>query len=380
MDHKDVQGPIPLYITIYQKYLTREEQERINQQFRGDTWRHNSQVLWSGIPRSKAQHWADEREMQTLSTAMGDLMVPEHQSCLRSKQQWSNYIKGASAIFAHYISEGEKVIVLTPPPPDKFHPSGLTNYQLIEEPILKGELGGHGLFRIDMVHPTVKGAENFKYQVWPVDQTDTWIAKFGLPVRTPHWRQVKGFTFPQVHSVEEDVINHPSPSPYTNIRGSAQVVAQTTYDDQLMNLEHVKTRNQSKTKAKGVTEGSTTTPKKGMKPKGKVVVTTQQPTLAKAKTVRQVKKMVAEPGNIANVKNTSASKKPPGTRKPPTAQKPKAQKLHKVQKPSEAHKPSKERKPPKPFKPSKLFKPPRPSKPAKPSKPPKGQNQSKARK
>lgn len=130
-------------------------------------------------------------------------MVPENPSCLRSKKslpQWSNYIKGASAVFAHHISEGEKVIVLTPPPPNKFHPSGLTNYQLIEEPILKGELGDHGLFRIYMVHPTVKGAENFKYQVWPVDQTDTWIAKFGLPKTTPHWRQVKGSTFPQLHS------------------------------------------------------------------------------------------------------------------------------------------------------------------------------------
>lgn len=134
---------------------------------------------------------------------MGNLMVPENPSCLRSKKslpQWSNYIKGASAVFAHHISEGEKVIVLTPPPPNKFHPSGLTNYQLIEEPILKGELGDHGLFRIYMVHPTVKGAENFKYQVWPVDQTDTWIAKFGLPKTTPHWRQVKGSTFPQLHS------------------------------------------------------------------------------------------------------------------------------------------------------------------------------------
>lgn len=106
-------------------------------------------------------------------------------------------MKGASAVFAHHISAAEKVIVLTPPPPYKFHPSSLTNYQFIKEPILKRELGVHGLFRINMVHLTVEGAENLKYQVWPVDQTQSWIAKSGLPVRTQHWGQVKRFTFPQ---------------------------------------------------------------------------------------------------------------------------------------------------------------------------------------
>ncbi|KFZ25080.1 hypothetical protein V502_00436 [Pseudogymnoascus sp. VKM F-4520 (FW-2644)] len=35
-----------------------------------------SQHLWSGMPRETAQRWADEREMQTLTTAMGYLMVP----------------------------------------------------------------------------------------------------------------------------------------------------------------------------------------------------------------------------------------------------------------------------------------------------------------
>ncbi|KFY29936.1 hypothetical protein V494_08359 [Pseudogymnoascus sp. VKM F-4513 (FW-928)] len=390
MDHKVVQGPLPLYITMYRQYLTREEEEKISQQFRGDIWHHNSQVLWSGVPRSDAQHWADERELQTLSTAMGSLMVPEHPSCLRSKktpQQWSSYMKGASAVFAHHISEGKKVIVLTPPPPYKFHPSGLTNYQLIEEPILKGELGVHGLFRIDMVHLTVKGAENFKYQVWPVDQTHTWIAKFGLPMRTQHWRQVKGFTFPQSHSVDEDVINHAPPSLYSNVRGSAQVVAQTNHDNQRMDVAQVETRNQLKTEAKRATKGGITTHNKGTGPKRKIV-TTQKPKLAKVKNVRQVEMMVAKPENTANVR-TSTSKKGSGIRKPPTVQNPKAQKPPKVQKPSEAHKPSKPRKPPKPFKPQNMSKPQKPSKlpkpskghkPSKPQKPSKGQKQSKTRK
>ncbi|OJJ29603.1 hypothetical protein ASPWEDRAFT_81537, partial [Aspergillus wentii DTO 134E9] len=68
-------------------------------------------------------------------------------------------IKGASALFAWHICEGEEVTVLTPPPPCRFHPSGFTSYQVIEEPILKG------------AHPDVKGAEDFRYQIWPVDKT-----------------------------------------------------------------------------------------------------------------------------------------------------------------------------------------------------------------
>jgi hypothetical protein len=89
------------------------------------------------------------------------------------------YVKGASAIFAWYISRGERVTVLLPPPPERFHPSGQTNYQEIEEPIVKGILGTSAVSRIEMVHPTVKGAENIYYQIWPVDNTITWTARFG---------------------------------------------------------------------------------------------------------------------------------------------------------------------------------------------------------
>jgi hypothetical protein len=64
-----------------------------------------------------------------------------------------------------YISRGEKVTVISPPPPERFHPSGQTNYQAIEEPIVKGMLGTSAISRIKMVHLTVKGAENFYYQI-----------------------------------------------------------------------------------------------------------------------------------------------------------------------------------------------------------------------
>jgi len=154
--------------------------------------------MWSGILREEAQRWADEHKMQTLTTAMGPLMNPRHPLCLRSRkspQEWSKYVKGASALFAWHISRGDRVIVLSPPPPDRFHPSGLTNYQAIEEPILKGSLGGSGILRIEMVHPTVEGAENFSYQIWPVDESHAWVAKFGaLAPKERYWRRVRGFT------------------------------------------------------------------------------------------------------------------------------------------------------------------------------------------
>jgi len=142
--------------------------------------------MWSGVPRKLAQRWADERQMQTLTTAIGPLMLPEDPLCLKrkiSRKKWSKFVKGASAIFA---------TILLPPPPHRFHPSGLTNYQAIEEPILKGELGANTALRIEIVHPLVKGAENFCYQMRPVDESHIWVAKFGmLPLRKQCWRSVK---------------------------------------------------------------------------------------------------------------------------------------------------------------------------------------------
>ena len=182
-------------MALVPQYLRADEEAQIHRQFQGDTWRCNNQVLWSGILRHEAQRWADEHEMQTLTTAMGPLMDPEHPLCLqnqKSNNAWSKYLKGASAIFAWYISRGESVTVLSPPPPKRFHPSGQTSYQAIEEPIVKGMLGTNAISRIEMVHRTVKGAENTHYQIWPVDNTTTWTENFGdLDVPKRRWRMVK---------------------------------------------------------------------------------------------------------------------------------------------------------------------------------------------
>jgi hypothetical protein len=92
--------------------------------------------MWSGILHEYAQDWADKHNMATLTTAIGPLTTLEHPLCLKRQKSsggWSKYIKGASAVFAWHILRGERVIVLSPPPPERFHPSGQTNYQAIEE-------------------------------------------------------------------------------------------------------------------------------------------------------------------------------------------------------------------------------------------------------
>ena len=173
------------------KFLTREEASQICRQFQS-SWRMNNQVLWSGMLREYAQKWADKHDMATLTTAMGPLMQQMSPFCLKSRKsdtQWARYIKGASAIFAWYISGGEQVIMLSPPPPIRFHPSGLTNFQTIEEPILK--CSTHN-FRIMLVHPAVAEASEFCYELWPNDNVSDWLARYALSAMVKHsWRQVK---------------------------------------------------------------------------------------------------------------------------------------------------------------------------------------------
>lgn len=166
---------------------------QIFEQFQSNNWVRNGQVLWSGVPRVRAQKWADTHHLQTLTTAMGPLMDERNSDCPKSKKslpQWSNYIHGASAIFAWHIARGDEVTVLSPPPPDRFHPSGLSNYQAIEEPIIQGLLGQCAVQHIIMVHPTVTESEAFVYEMWPKDESPTWIKRFGLRSFGRKWREI----------------------------------------------------------------------------------------------------------------------------------------------------------------------------------------------
>ena len=188
-----LEAPYPLK-DLLSVFLSPEEQEQIHEQFT-HACHPNSQVMWSGVARAEAQKWADERGLQTLTTAMGPLMDECNPLCLKSKKnqkRWSLYMKGASVLFAFHASRGSKVTVLLPPPPNTRNPCGLSNYQLVEEPVLQGLIGGPSVECINIVHPTVAGAENFSYQSWPIDMTAQWIEGFPNPVAPPpQWRLVK---------------------------------------------------------------------------------------------------------------------------------------------------------------------------------------------
>lgn len=173
------------------RFMSEQEAIQILEHFQSN-WIPNGQVLWSGVSRDEAQEWADHHGLQTLTTAMGPLMDEDHPECLKLKMsphQWSRYIHGASAIFAWCIAQGEKATLLTPPPPERFHPSGLSYYQVIEEPIVKGLFGERAVHKIMICHPMVKESEEFVYELWPSDRRDDWRKRFGSAPFEMKWRQ-----------------------------------------------------------------------------------------------------------------------------------------------------------------------------------------------
>ncbi|KAK2063275.1 hypothetical protein LY76DRAFT_491313, partial [Colletotrichum caudatum] len=183
-----------LLCTVWPQYLSLREACDIIEQFDGEGWLKDRQVLWSGTNSTEVHKIANENGMQTLRVAMGPLMDSDNPSCLKSQKSssaWSKYIKGASLIFAWRISQGEVATIITPPPPDCFHPSEMTNLQDIELPVIQGCLGNRPVRRIFLWHPTVKGAESFRYQIWPADHTSSWYEKFEPMAQRKHpWRTI----------------------------------------------------------------------------------------------------------------------------------------------------------------------------------------------
>lgn len=181
-------------VEILRQYLSLQEAVQILEQFQSDNWLPNGQVLWSGMLREQAQQWADRHRLQTLTTAMGPLMDVKHPNCLKlrkNSEQWSKYVHGASAIFAWRIAKGEEVTLLSPPPPERFHPSGLSYYQVIEEPIIRGLFGQNAVHKINIVHPLIKESDEFFYELWPNDRSNKWVERFGLRACKMKWRQVR---------------------------------------------------------------------------------------------------------------------------------------------------------------------------------------------
>ncbi|KAH7131724.1 hypothetical protein B0J13DRAFT_508831 [Dactylonectria estremocensis] len=196
--------PSPSIQALVYLWLTVQEAEDIYWQFQKSCIR-NRQVLWSGMERKKAQKWADKRNFQTLTTALGPLLDPSHPDCPHHPKPsvgWKKYIHGASVIFAWYISQGDLVTVLSQPPPQRFHPSGRTYYQMVEEPIVKGKMDNKPVEKIVVVHPTVGGkAEEFKYEMWPHDEFSLWTKNFGIQEIVIYWRKVKGEKKQQITKV-----------------------------------------------------------------------------------------------------------------------------------------------------------------------------------
>ncbi|EQB56700.1 hypothetical protein CGLO_03277 [Colletotrichum gloeosporioides Cg-14] len=185
----DATGYERLIAQICPRFLTTDEADEIREEF-DRAWIEDKQVFWSGADKCKTSNWAALNGFQTLTSAMGPLMEQGNERCKRktSSKSWSLYMRGASALFAWRVSQGRLTTVLTPPPPHRFHPSGLTNYQDVEEPILKGVLGS-SVERIMMAHPEVADAESFVYEAWPSDRYATWVASFGeFPDKV--WRAV----------------------------------------------------------------------------------------------------------------------------------------------------------------------------------------------
>ncbi|KAK1990923.1 hypothetical protein LX36DRAFT_545347, partial [Colletotrichum falcatum] len=198
-----------LLCTVWPQYLSLQEACDIIKQFDGESWLKDQQVLWSGTNPDEVHRRANKCGMQTLRVAMGPLMDSSNPSCLKSQKSpnaWSKYIKGASLIFAWRISQGEVATIMTPPPPDCFHPSEMTNLQDIELPVLRGCLGNRPVGRIFLWHPTVKGAESFRYQIWPVDHTCSWYDKFEpLANRKSTWRMISKYRVSTKWAVKANV-------------------------------------------------------------------------------------------------------------------------------------------------------------------------------
>jgi hypothetical protein len=174
-------------------WLTEEEASDILLQFR-KVCIPNHQLLWSGMLRATAQQWADTHGFQTLTTSLGPLLRsddPDCCYCRKTKKSRSSYIHGASIVFAWFISLGDLVTVLSQPPPQRFHPTGQSFYQLYEEPVIKGMLGNRPVTRIVVAHPTIQSALDFTYEMWPHDELSLWTNTFGMQDIVIYWRKVK---------------------------------------------------------------------------------------------------------------------------------------------------------------------------------------------
>ena len=156
-------------------YLCEDEITQLNQVFEISLQHDSTLVFWTGISPHLAKDWAHRNDLKTLTMAMGLLYTENNRRSQKATNSWTNYMKGASWVFARHACRDRYAIVLTNAPPNVYSTREHSNYREIEEPVLKGlQAGGHAL-QIDYVHPTVPGAECFRYQIWPDNRSSDWL-------------------------------------------------------------------------------------------------------------------------------------------------------------------------------------------------------------
>ncbi|KAL6399564.1 hypothetical protein AUP68_18114 [Ilyonectria robusta] len=309
----------PVITTFLLQFLTGSQVVQIKRQF-FLSLRRNKQVMWTGNNRKEAQEWADQRSMRTLSTAMGPLQHGDDPRCFlprNDQKRRSQYMRGASALFAWCVTTDDIVTILCPPPPDRFNPGGATNMQLVELPILTGIAGGQAVSRIDVIHPMVHGAEDFRYQLWPVDEVHIWIHAFaeaGIPrtlwlqrARTPQVQRIENFLRSLSRDMEENAICH-AILPKQGSTGAAMVEVAPQVSQQKGNI----LGNNKKAKGRNLDYGgpSTTQPKasKGKQKNTKINMSGSAPT-SEGEKAKKPKLQQQAPGKKKKTKVPSGTGK-----------------------------------------------------------------------
>lgn len=170
------------YTWDYRKYLLRDEAREIRTQFRARVDSYDRLMFWNGLRRDRSQCWARDHGLMTLSDMMGPLMDPKsprYKKLGKTKTAWKRYMKGASGLFAEYACQEGVVTVITQHPGSDYIPRSDSSFYNIEKPILEGLSCRMSACRIDFVHPAVIGAEDFRYQVWPHDETELFVRSYG---------------------------------------------------------------------------------------------------------------------------------------------------------------------------------------------------------
>ena len=198
-------------------YLSPEELARLDENLDYNLRDASCLVFWTGLSPELAQCWAAQHGLQTLVIAMGPLYSERGIGGARygkSPKAWSKYMRGASGRFAEYACRGRRAIVVTKPPPNIYITREWSNYRHLEEPILKGALGGPVACQIDYVHPTIKGAATFQYQIWPLDRSSAWYMFFrtylpqGCTTRNVDDKSVKGEVIVGTGVIQESVVRN----------------------------------------------------------------------------------------------------------------------------------------------------------------------------